>query len=331
MTSVVEPLTLPIPGGNPYTMHPIVHSDIWDTYKKMQSMRWFVEELKLDQDIKCWVQLSEGEQFFIKTVLGFFAASDGIVSANLVERFMQDTAWATVKAVYAEQLAMEQVHSETYSVLIDKYISDQAEKTRLFNAIETIPAVRGKAEWALKWINDMSASFAQRMVAFAIVEGVFFAGSFCAIFWLREQGKMPGLTEANTFIARDEGMHTDFACLLYTRYIKNKLSDDVVASMMRDAVEIEDEFINKAIPCKLVGMNSDAMREYIRYMADRITMQLGHKPVFNATNPFPFMARAGAIERVNFFEARNTEYSRAVTSIANFNANAISGIISDDF
>ena len=320
---IPEPLSLPLPGCNPYTMFPVVHDDIWKTYKSFQSSRWLSEEIILDKDLGHWAQLSEGERYFIKMVLGFFAASDGIVSANLAERFMSDTAWATVKAVYTEQMSIEQIHSETYSMLIDKYVTDPVEKNMLFNAIETLPAVQGKANWALKWVKDKSSSFAQRMIAFAIVEGIFFAGSFCAIFWLREKGVMPGLTLANSFIARDESSHTDFACLLYSKYIVNKLTFDEVKAMMVEAVDIEDKFINDSLPCKLLGMNSEAMSQYIRFMADRITVQLGYKPIFDVKNPFPFMARAGTHEIVNFFENRSSAYSLAVTSVADLNTQSI--------
>lgn len=330
-TKTVEPLTTLAPGASPYVVFPIIHNDLWKLYKKQQSSLWVAEEIMLEDDMKDWEVMSDDEKTFIKNVLGFFAASDGIVATNLAERFLQDCAWSEVKMCYQVQMYMEGVHGETYSMLIDKYVSDAAEKHRLFNAITTIPAVTKKAGWALKWVDDKDASFAQRLIAFAIVEGVFFSGSFCAIFWIRESGKMPGLTHANSLIARDEGLHTEFACELYNKYIVNKLDEKVVHAMVDEAVAVENEFINSSIPCKLVGMNAESMTEYIKFMGDRILIQLGYSPLYGVDCPFAFMKRAGLCEIVNFFEGKNSEYSMAAQSVADFSKNAVDTTISDDF
>jgi ribonucleotide reductase beta subunit family protein with ferritin-like domain len=281
-------------------------------YKKAVASFWTPEEINLTQDRIDWAQkLNDDERFFITRILAFFAASDGIVIENLGERFMGEVQLTEAKSFYGFQIAIENIHSETYSLLIDTYITNEKEKDFCLNAIETMPTVKKKAEWALKWIHDTNSTFATRLVAFAAVEGIFFSSSFCAIYWLKNRGLMPGLTFSNELISRDEGMHTDFAVLLYTKLQYTKLSKDIIYEIIGDAVEIEKEFITKSIPCKLIGMNSDLMCQYIEFVADRLISQLGYPKLFNSENPFDFMELISLDGKTNFFERRVGEYSLA--------------------
>jgi ribonucleotide reductase beta subunit family protein with ferritin-like domain len=305
---VVEPILTE--RKNRYVMFPVEYPDIFEMYKKHVSVYWTVDELNFQQDLVDLEKLSDNEKHFINHILAFFAASDGIVSENLSQRFTNDVPKAEVRAFYAFQNAIEQVHSETYSLLIDTYVKDPYAKDTLFNAVTNFPAIKQKSDWCLKWISDTSSSFAQRLVAFAIVEGLFFSASFCAIFWLRERGLLPGLSFANQLISRDEGLHTQFACLLYSK-LENKLDQDIVHTMFKDAVKIELEFITESIPCAMIGMNSDLMKQYIMYVADYTVGMLGYEPIYNTTNPFHFMEFAALEGKTNFFEKRVAEYSKA--------------------
>ena len=278
-------------------------------YKKSLALIWTAEEIDLGKDLNDWPKLREEEQHFVKNVLAFFAGSDGIVLENLGVRFMNEIQIPEAKCFYGFQIAMENIHSETYSLLIDTYVKDKDEKHRLFNAIDTIPSVRKKANWALKWIGDKS-TFAKRLVAFAAVEGIFFSGSFCAIFWLKKRGLMPGLTSSNELISRDEGLHTDFACLLYSM-LENKLDQETIYEIIKESVEIEKEFIIDSIPCRLIGMNSELMSLYIEFVADRLVTQLGYQKIYNTQNPFDFMEMISMEGKTNFFEKRVMEYSKA--------------------
>jgi ribonucleoside-diphosphate reductase beta chain len=293
-----------------FVILPIQHAPIWDMYKKAVASFWTTEEIDLSKDGKDWEKLTKDEKYFISHVLAFFAASDGIVNENLASRFMREVQVPEVRCFYGFQIAMENIHGETYSLLIDTYIKDSAEKTRLLNAIETIPCVEKKAKWALQWIQSEEADFASRLMAFAIVEGIFFSGAFCAIFWLKERGVMPGLTTSNEFISRDEGMHTNFACLLYSM-LKHKLSKTKAHAMMRQAVQIEKEFITDSLPCSLIGMNAKMMSSYIQFVADRLLVQLGYPKLYETANPFPFMERISLEGKTNFFEKRVAEYAKA--------------------
>lgn len=305
----MEPLL--VENKNRFVMFPIEYEPIWRMYKMAMSVFWTPEEIDLSKDTSDWENLSDNEQFFIKHVLAFFAASDGIVNENLALRFHNEIQAPEAKAFYGFQIAMENIHNETYSLLIDQYIKDNKEKQKLFQAIEHIPAIRQKAEWCMKWIHDENASFAQRLLAFACVEGIFFSGAFCAIFWLKEKGVMPGLALSNDFIARDESLHAEFAVLLYTQYIKNKLPQNEVHALFEECVQLEDDFINEALPCRLLGMNADLMRQYIRFVADRLLVQCEYDKIFHVTNPFPFMDRIGLENKSNFFEhTRLAEYSK---------------------
>ena len=296
---------------NRFVLFPIKYGKIWEMYKKQQKSYWQAEEVKLTEDMNDWnLKLNENERYFIKNVLAFFAGSDGIVLENLGTRFLNEVQIPEARCFYGFQLMMENIHSEMYSLLIDTYIQDRTEKNRLLNAIEEIDCVKIKANWALKWINDDNSSFAVRLIAFAVVEGIFFSGSFCSIFWLKQRGLMPGLTFSNELIARDEGMHTDFACLLYSM-IKNKIDRTLVYQIIDEAVKIEDEFITKSLPCKLIGMNSELMREYIEFVADRLLQQLGYAKIYGTKNPFPFMEMISIDGKVNFFEKRNEAYRKA--------------------
>ena len=296
---------------NRYVMFPIKFPKVWEMYKKQQKCYWTAEEMKLVDDMNDWnLKLNDNERYFIKNILAFFAGSDGIVIENLGSRFLCEVQIPEARAFYGFQLMMESIHSETYSLLIDTYIREPDEKNRLFNAIEEIECIKQKAQWAIKWINDDKASFAIRLIAFAVVEGIFFSGSFCAIFWLKERGLMPGLTFSNELIARDEGMHTDFACLLYSM-ISNKVSQDTVYSIFEEAVGIESSFICDSLPCRLIGMNSDLMKQYIRFVADRLIQQLGYKKLYKVSNPFDFMEMISIDTKSNFFEKRNDSYRKA--------------------
>lgn len=293
-----------------FVVFPIQYNPIWKMYKKAQSAYWTAEEVDLSKDKADWAKLTSNEQHFIKHILAFFAGSDGIVNENLGTRFMNDVQIPEAKAFYAFQIAMETVHSETYSLLIDSYINDPAEKDYLFNAITTIPCIQKKAEWALRWISSTDANFATRLVAFACVEGIFFSGAFCAIYWLKERGVMPGLCFSNELISRDESLHTEFALLLYS-YLKNPLDASLVRSIVSEAVSIEKEFICESIPCRMLGMNSDLMSTYIEFVADRLLVQLNAGTLYNVRNPFDFMDRIGMSNKTNFFEARVSEYAKA--------------------
>jgi ribonucleotide reductase beta subunit family protein with ferritin-like domain len=285
-----------------YTIYPIEHGDLWAMYKRQVQSFWRVEEVDLSKDD--WEGLSTDEQYFISMILAFFAASDGIVSENLAMRFTKDVEMPEARAFYSFQNAMESIHSEMYSLLIDTYIKDAAEKDRLFNAVTTIPAIQAKAEWAIRWI-DSSECFSTRLVAFAVVEGIFFSGAFCSIFWLKEKGVMPGLTFSNELISRDESMHTDFAVLLYRKYPKLTTIDAIVG----EAVRIEKQFIAEALPCRLIGMNADDMGRYIEFVADRLLVQLGYSKMYHSANPFTFMERISLEGKTNFFERRVGEYA----------------------
>ena len=293
-----------------YVIFPIQYDDIWSMYKKHVSTYWTVEEIDFAKDGKDWNKLTNDEQHFIKNVLAFFAASDGIVNENLVLNFMSEIKVPEVLAFYSFQNAIETVHSETYSLLIDTYIKEEEEKNRLLNAVETIPCVRKKADWAIKWIESDKDNFATRLVAFACVEGIFFSGAFCSIYWLKERGVMHGLTFSNELISRDESLHTEFAILLYS-HIVNKLSEEQVHNIIKDAVVIEKEFIIDSLPCRLLGMNSDLMSQYIEFVSDRIVVQLGYNKIYNVSNPFDFMDRIGLEDKQNFFEVRVSNYSKA--------------------
>lgn len=292
------------------TIFPIQHPDIWDMYKKAMSCFWTAEELDLTKDIDDFNKLSDNEKNFIKHILAFFSSSDTIVNINLGERFLNEVQVLEAKFFYAFQMSIENIHSETYSLLIDTYYKDARERHEAFNAIQYIPCIKKKADWCFKWINDKDASFAQRLVAFAIVEGIFFSGAFCSIFWLKERGLMPGLSFSNELISRDEGMHVEFAVLLYSK-IKDKLSTEVVQQIVKEAVEVEKNFIIESIPCSMLGMNAELMSVYIEFVADRLLVQLGYEKIWNAGNPFPFMERISIETKSNFFESRVSQYSKA--------------------
>lgn len=291
-----------------FVILPINYPAIWEMYKKSEASFWTAEEIDLSDDMKDWNNLNSGEKHFISHILAFFAASDGIVNENLAVNFMSEVQVPEARCFYGFQIMMENIHSETYALLIDTYVKDPEEKDRLFHAIDTVPCVKKKAEWALRWIEG--GNFAERLVAFAAVEGIFFSGSFCSIFWLKKRGLMPGLTFSNELISRDEGMHCEFACLLYSM-LKNKLSEEVVHGIIKDAVEIEKEFITDALPVALIGMNANLMSQYIEFVADRWLQELGYKKVYNATNPFDFMEMISLQGKTNFFEKRVGDYQKS--------------------
>ena len=294
---------------NRFVIFPLKYMDIWDKYKQAQMSNWTSEEIELSPDLTDWDEkLNDNEKHYIKNVLAFFAASDGIVNENLAENFVKEVQYPEAKFFYGFQIAIENVHSETYSLLIDTYIRDTEEKNRLFNAIETVPSVKKKAQWALKWID--SASFAERLIAFAAVEGIFFSGSFCAIFWLKKRGLMPGLTFSNELISRDEALHCEFACLLHNKYIQNKVSEERIKEIICDAVEIEKEFISDSLPVSLIGMNEKLMAQYIEFVADFWLVELGCSKVYNSENPFDFMDMLSLQGKTNFFEKRVGEYQK---------------------
>jgi len=301
-----------------FVLFPIQYPDIWQMYKKAEASFWTVEEVDLSKDLHDWNnRMSKDERYFISHVLAFFAASDGIVNENLVERFSNEVQAAEARCFYGFQIMMENIHSETYSLLIDTYISDKVQREHLFDAIDTIPCIKRKADWALRWISDTKSSFAERLVAFAAVEGIFFSGSFASIFWLKKRGLMPGLTFSNELISRDEGMHTDFACLLFN-HLKRRPHPEVVKKIIVEAVEIEQEFLTDALPCALIGMNSKLMCQYIEFVADRLLVALGDPKVYHSTNPFDFMDMISLQGKTNFFEKRVSDYSKAgVGSTAN--------------
>lgn len=305
--TVAEPLLTVNPGR--FVIFPIANQRVWEMYKKAEGSFWTAEELDLSKDRKDWDVLTANEQHFIKHILAFFAASDGIVNENLAINFMKEVQWPEARCFYGFQIAMENIHSEVYSLLIDTYIKDNVEKTKLLHAIDTIPCVKKKADWALQWLSTEEADFASRLMAFACVEGIFFSGAFCAIFWLKERGVMPGLTASNEFISRDEGLHCEFAVLLYG-YLQNKLSKTKAHKMVREAVKCEKEFITEALSCALIGMNAKMMGQYLEFVADRLLVQLGYPKIWNAVNPFPFMERISLEGKDNFFEKRVTNYSK---------------------
>tara|TARA_Y100000591_G_C21830543_1_gene699312 strand:+ start:747 stop:1670 length:924 start_codon:yes stop_codon:yes gene_type:complete len=289
-------------------MFPLTDTEIWKAYKKQMDCFWRAEEIDFSDDMNHWQTLNSNEKHFIKMILAFFAASDGIVLENLGMRFLSEVQLPEARAAYGFQLMMENIHSETYSLLIDSYVKDEKEKLKLFRAIDNFPCVKKKADWAIKWIQDKRSNFATRLVAFACVEGIFFSGSFCSIFWLKKRGLMPGLTFSNELISRDEGMHTDFAVLLYNK-LNKKCQKKKIHNMIQEAVEIEKEFICDALPCKLIGMNSKLMSQYIEYVADRLCVQLGYSKIYKVSNPFDFMEMISLEGKTNFFEKRVGDYS----------------------
>lgn len=292
-----------------FVLFPIRQHEIWKFYKQAEASFWTAEEIDLSQDGKDWEAMNDGERHFIKHVLAFFAASDGIVNENLAEHFVSEVQYTEAKFFYGFQIAIENIHSETYSLLIDTYVKDPKEKDSLFHAIDTMDCVKKKAQWALRWIDK--GNFAERLIAFAAVEGIFFSGSFCSIFWLKKRGLMPGLTFSNELISRDEGLHCDFACHLYTKHVVNKLPEQTVIDVIKDAVEIEKEFVTDALPVNLIGMNAELMRQYIEFVADRLLNELIGKKIYGATNPFDFMDMISLKGKTNFFEKRVAEYQKA--------------------
>ena len=293
---------------NRYVMFPIRDEDIWKMYKKQEDLFWRVEEVDLSKDLKDWQRLSSEEKHFISMILAFFAASDGIVLENLGMRFMSEVQLSEARAFYGFQIAMENIHSIMYSTLIETYISDKTEKSRLFNSLNEFPCIKKKADWAIKWINDKRSNFATRLVAFACVEGIFFSGAFCSIYWLKKRGLMPGLTFSNELISRDEALHTEFAVLLYKK-LQRQLKRQRLEEIIKEAVEIEKEFICDALPCRLIGMNQMMMSQYIEFVADRLLLQLGSDKVYNSQNPFDWMEIISLEGKTNFFERRVGEYS----------------------
>lgn len=294
---------------NRFVLFPIKYNDIWQQYKTSEHSFWTAEEIDLAQDLTDWDEkLNNDERHYIKNVLAFFAASDGIVNENLAENFLKEVQYPEAKCFYGFQIMMENIHSETYSLLIDTYIKDEKEREHLFNAIETVPSVKKKAEWALKWID--SESFAERLIAFAAVEGIFFSGSFCSIFWLKKRGLMPGLTFSNELISRDEGLHCQFATLLHNRYIQDKVSQERIKQIIGEAVDIEKEFVSESLPVSLIGMNSDLMKQYIEYVADFWLLEMGCSKVYGVENPFDFMDMISLQGKSNFFEKRVAEYQK---------------------
>jgi len=307
-----------------FVIFPIQHHDIWEWYKKSEASFWTAEEIDLHQDLTDWTsKLNDDERYFIKHILAFFAASDGIVNENLAENFVNEVQYSEAKFFYGFQIMMENIHSETYSLLIDTYVKDDVEKDQLFNAIENFPAIKKKADWALKWID--SPSFAERLIAFAAVEGIFFSGAFCSIFWLKKRGIMPGLTFSNELISRDEGVHCDFAVHLHNHHLVNKVPKDRIRSIIVDALNIEREFITESLPASLIGMNSNLMTQYLEFVTDRLLVELGCEKEFNTKNPFDFMDMISLQGKTNFFEKRVAEYQKAgVANSTDKEANKIS-------
>ncbi|MDA9898082.1 ribonucleotide-diphosphate reductase subunit beta [Flavobacteriales bacterium] len=308
MSNANEPILTKNP--NRFVLFPIEHDDIWQWYKKQEASFWTAEEIDLHQDLVDWeTKLTEDERYFIKHILAFFAASDGIVNENLAENFVNEVQFTEAKFFYGFQIMMENIHSETYSLLIDTYIKDKQERNQLFTAIEHFEAIKKKAEWAIKWIE--SDSFAERLVAFAAVEGIFFSGSFCSIFWLKKRGLMPGLTFSNELISRDEGLHCDFACHLHNNHLINKVPKERIKEIIVDALNIEREFITESLPVKLIGMNSDLMTKYLEFVTDRLLVELGCEKIYNSENPFDFMEMISLEGKTNFFEKRVGDYQKA--------------------
>ena len=298
------------PDENRYVMFPIQDDEIWKMYKKQMDCFWRAEEIDLSKDIVEWSALTGDEQYFISRILAFFAASDGIVLENLAVRFMGDVQLSEARAFYGFQIAMENIHSETYSLMIETFIKDPVEKKKLFEATQNFPCIAKKADWAKRWIGDNRSSFAARLVAFACIEGLFFSSSFASIYWIKKRGIMPGLTFSNELISRDEALHTEFAVLLYKK-LQKKLPKKRIYEIIQEAVEIEKEFITEALPCRLIGMNSKLMTQYIEFVADRLSVQLGYEKIYNSTNPFDFMELISVESKVNFFERTNSEYALA--------------------
>jgi ribonucleoside-diphosphate reductase beta chain len=295
---------------NRFVIFPIKHHDIWEWYKKMEASFWTAEEIDLSQDLNDWNnKLNDDERYFVKHILAFFAASDGIVNENLAENFVSEVQYAEAKFFYGFQIMMENIHSETYSLLIDTYVKDEAEKDELFNALEVFPAIKKKADWALKWIE--SPSFAERLIAFAAVEGIFFSGAFCSIYWLKKRGLMPGLTFSNELISRDEGVHCDFAVHLHNHHLVNKVPKERIRSIIVDALNIEREFITESLPVSLIGMNAGLMTQYLEFVADRLLVELGCDREYNTANPFDFMDMISLQGKTNFFEKKVAEYQKA--------------------
>lgn len=303
-----EPLLTP--DDKRFVAFPIQYNDIWEMYKKQVDCFWRAEEIDLSKDLDDWKKLTADEKHFVSMILAFFAASDGIVLENLASRFMSDVQVSEARAFYGFQIAMENIHSETYSLLIETYINDKLEKDKLFNALDHFPCIKKKSDWAQKWIKDNRSGFATRLVAFACVEGIFFSGAFSSIFWLKKRGLLPGLTFSNELISRDEALHTEFAVLLYDK-MENKLKKSKVHEIIREAVEIETEFICDALPCRLIGMNSMMMTQYIQFVADRLCVQLGYDKIYNVANSFDFMDMISLESKTNFFEKRVSEYALA--------------------
>lgn len=303
-----EPLLTP--DDKRFVMFPIKYNDIWEMYKKQIDCFWRAEEIDLSKDLDDWNKLTANEKHFVSMILAFFAASDGIVLENLASRFMTEIQVSEARAFYGFQIAMENIHGETYSLLIDTYINDKIEKDRLFNAIDNFPCIKKKSDWAQKWIKDNRSGFATRLIAFACVEGIFFSGAFCSVFWLKKRGLLPGLTFSNELISRDEALHTEFAVLLYDK-LENKLKKSKVHEIIQEAVAIETEFICEALPCRLIGMNSVMMTQYIQFVADRLCVQLGYDKIYNVTNSFDFMDMISLESKTNFFEKRVSEYALA--------------------
>ena len=308
--TITEPI---LQDDNRFVMFPVSDATIWKMYKKQMDCFWRAEEIDLSKDMAHWNKLTDDERHFIKYILAFFAASDGIVLENLGVRFMTEVQLPEARAFYGFQIAMENIHSETYSLLIDSYIKDTEEKNRLFHAISTFPCIQKKALWAQKWIHDKRSSFATRLIAFACVEGIFFSGAFCSIYWLKKRGLLPGLTFSNELISRDEALHTEFAVYLYSK-LEKKILKKKIQEIIQDAVTIEQEFISEALPCKLIGMNSDHMKQYIEFIADRLSIQLCNEPIYNSTNPFDFMEMISLEQKTNFFESRVSSYALAEKS-----------------
>lgn len=306
--TVNEPLLTEDPDR--YVMFPIQDHDIWSMYKRQVDCFWRAEEIDFSKDMASWKTLTKDEKYFIKMIIAFFAGADGIVLENLGTRFMSEVQISEARAFYGFQIAMENIHSEVYSLLIDTYVKDRLEKDKLFKAMDNFPCIKKKADWAIKWINDKRSTFATRLIAFACVEGIFFSGAFCSIFWLKKRGKMPGLTFSNELIARDEALHTEFAVLLYKKLLK-KVPKKRVVDIVKEAVEIEREFICEALPCKLISMNSKLMSQYIEFVADRLMVQLGYDKIYDVTCPFDFMEQISIEGKTNFFEKRVGEYALA--------------------
>lgn len=298
---------------NRFVIFPIKDNDIWQMYKKQESLFWISEEIDLSKDPADWEKLTNDERYFISHIIAFFSSSDGIVLENLAVRFMKDVKLPEARAFYGFQIMMENIHSIVYSTLIDTYIKDPQEKHKLFNAIDEFPCIKKKADWAIKWIQDQESSFATRLIAFAVVEGIFFSGAFCSIFWLKKKSLLPGLCFSNELISRDESLHTEFAVLLYHK-LTEKLPEERIHEIIKEAVEIENEFINEALPCRLIGMNADQMNQYIKFVADRLALQLGCDKIYNAVNPFQWMDLISLERASNFFEVRISEYSLATKS-----------------